>query len=73
MHPLKVWMDKKKYTLNTLAEEINVSTVVIRKWLIGDYSPRLLHIIKLEKLSKGKLKKEQLLSEKDKRALDESK
>lgn len=63
------WIRKKKLSLNEVADAVGVTYHIVRKWVRGENSPRLIHAIKLNEISKGRLKFKNMLCEEDHKIL----
>ena len=59
------FMTKKNYRPEDVAHLIGVSVNIVKSWMVGTNSPRLIHAIRLMKLSNGKIKLNEMLSTKD--------
>lgn len=62
---IKDFIEKRGYTKEEIAATIGVSTQNVKLWMEGKNSPRLVHALRLRKLSNNKLKFEDMLCEKD--------
>lgn len=65
------FLETKSLTHRCLAEAVGVSESIARLWEVDATSPRLIHAIKINSFSKGKIKFADMLTKKDTRKLND--
>jgi len=68
---LSDYVDRKNLKAIDIAYDLKVSEAIVKRWLKNDFSPRLVHAIKLNELTKGKVKFKDMLSWNDTKLLEE--
>lgn len=61
------YIEKKSMTYSEFADKIGVSDSVVRLWCNEASTPRLPYAIKINELTKGRIKFKDMLSNKDRR------
>jgi len=59
------YIDKKNYSLKDFADLIGVSVGIVRLWECRGASPRLIHALRINKLTKGRVKMSEMLTTKE--------